>query len=99
MYGATNAFLWLVDKGQEKCKFQGAMFWIFLPILERRAVNRFRGSEAIANATLIRLNAERGTQLEELGRLTNLLVNKFKERTPTASTEATGNEDVPLTGS
>jgi hypothetical protein len=71
----------------------------FSPVLERRDVNQLNGSEAIANATLIRLNAERGTQLEELGRQTKILVDRLKERTPTTSTQATGSEDVPLTGS
>ena len=62
-------------------------------------MNRFSGSEFIANATLIRLNAERGAQLEELGRQTNFLVNGFKDGTFQETYEAMGNSHVPIAGS
>ena len=55
-------------------------------------------SEFIDNATLIRMRAEGGIQLEELGKQTNILVEAFRLRHRQKTTEPKGNEHVPIAG-
>ena len=52
-------------------------------------------SEFIDNATLIRMRAEGGIRLEELGKQTNILVKAFRLRLRQAKTEAKGDDHVP----
>ena len=61
-------------------------------------MNRLNGSEFIANATLIRLVAERVAQLDELGKQTRILVDGLSGRTVQATTAETGDDHVPDSG-
>ena len=62
-------------------------------------MNRFSGAEFIAHATLMRLNAERGAQLEELGKQTNALVKEIEGDLVIENTDVTGDDNVPIAGS
>ena len=56
-------------------------------------------SEFIDNATLIRMRAEGGIRLEELGKQTNILVKAFRLKHLQATTETMGNDHVSSAGS
>jgi hypothetical protein len=49
------------------------------------------------NATLIRLNAQRGAALEELGKQTRFLLDRICKRIDQESLKETGNKHVPDT--
>jgi hypothetical protein len=62
------------------------------------AMNGTSGSAFVANATYIRLNAERGAQLEVLGSRVCLLAEVVLRRMLRESTQAKGNGHVPGVG-
>ena len=53
-------------------------------------MRHLRDSEFIDDATLIRLRAEGGVRLEELGKRTNFLVKAFRLRVRQAMTDTLG---------